>query len=145
MACGLSGFAPSAALVAFVKSFDFEGGDFCLAAGVRDGFAAGCAFDAGLRAGVAAGRFAGGRLAAPGDVFLAGVFAAGRLFAADLALPPAGDLRVGFACFLTMIILVRYGAARQGIRAHGPFRVQRRAVRLRMGAARKTSNYNPLP
>ena len=145
MACGLSGFAPSAAFVAFVRSFDFGGGDFALAAGVRDGFAAGCAFDAGLRAGVDAGRFAVGRLAAAGDAFLAGVLAAGRLFAADLALPPAGDVRAGLACFLTMIILVRYGAARQGIRAHGPFRVQRRAVRLRMGAARKTSNYNPLP
>jgi hypothetical protein len=60
-----------------------------------------------------------------------------------LALLAAGDLRAGLACFLTMIILVPYGVVPvETRRARGPFRVRRRAVRLRMGAARKTSNYS---
>src|SRR5690242_19089291 len=111
-ATGLSGLAPRPVLVALARSFDFRG-DFCLLAGGRVGLAAGCAFAAGLRAGVATARLPVGRLAA-GVAFLAGVFPPERFLAAALALPAAGDFRAGFACFLTMIILVPYGAARQG-------------------------------
>src|SRR6476620_6989229 len=68
-----------------------------LAAGLRDGagfFAAACFVACFVAAG-----------------FFAGVFLPAGFREADLPLPAAGVLRKGFACFLTMIILVRYGAA----------------------------------
>jgi hypothetical protein len=61
----------------------------------------------------AAGRRAAGRFEAA-DVVRAGVCTPARFLGADLRLPAAGGLRAGFACFLTMIILVPYGAARPG-------------------------------
>jgi hypothetical protein len=54
-------------------------------------------------------------LFAAGDAFFAGAFRAAGFLEADLALPAAGGFRAGFACFLTIIILVRYGAAGQGL------------------------------
>jgi hypothetical protein len=55
--------------------------------------------------GLAAGRFAGARLAVDADLrlvecFCAGFRAAGRVFRDD-------DLRAGFTCFFAMVILVR--------------------------------------
>ncbi len=64
------------------------------------------------------------------------------LRAASLGLAAADDLRAGFACFLTMIVLVSTvppspeAAGRRG----GPRRRQ-----FNVGASRKTSNYNSGP
>ncbi len=75
-------------------------------------FAATVDFPAGLRAGGSwRRRFAARALGGRRGPSCAGAFFAARFLAAGLPLPAAGDLRAGFACFLTMIILVRYGAA----------------------------------
>jgi len=89
----------------------------CLAAGTAFSLVA-CALStprardvvAGLRDVRAAGRFVLRAVVfvAAGFGFLAVVFAAGlRAGLDDLPFAAAGDLRAGFTCFLTMVILVR--------------------------------------
>jgi hypothetical protein len=60
-----------------------------------------------LRLPLPAGRLAAPRRVAGAAGFLAAGFFAGRFFAAALPLLAAGDLRAGFTCFFTMMILVR--------------------------------------
>jgi hypothetical protein len=72
---------------------------FALVPGLRDAVV--------LRLPLPAGRLAVLRRVAGAAGFFAAGFRAGRFFAADLPLLAAGDLRAGFTCFFTMMILVR--------------------------------------